>query len=102
MAMLYRTKRTSDWKLDTWNCRSSNFIGNTRTNLRKDPGYDIEALQKVWCIGHMVHTFEGKLAIKQSCSNTRELQTIIFLIVDMKRCVIDWWLTDERTCRLWI
>lgn len=87
-----RTKRTCDWKLGTWNCRSLNFIGSTRilADLLKDRGFGIAALQEVCWTGSMVRTFRGNHTIYQSDDNTRELGTASIVMGDMQRRVIGW------------
>ncbi|XP_058447671.1 craniofacial development protein 2-like [Malaya genurostris] len=97
-----RRKRTRDWKLGTWNCKSLNFIGSTRilSDIVKDRKFDIVALQEVCWKGSTVRVFRGNHTIYQSCGNTHELGTAFMVVGEIQKRVIGWWPVSDRICRL--
>ena len=92
-------KRTNDWKLGTWNCRSLNFVGSTRvlSNILKDRKFDVVALQEVCWKNKVVRRFDD-YTIYQSGGRTHELGTAFIVLGDTRKRVLDWRAVSDRMC----
>ena len=99
-------KRSHDWKLGTWNCRSLKFDGSIRilSDILRVRKFSIGALQEVCWVGPEEIREYKRLGctVYQSSGKQKKkrLGTAFIVLGDMRERVIGWCPIDERMCRL--
>ena len=98
-------RRSHDWKLGTWNCRSLNFPGSIRilSDILRVRKFSIVALQEICWIGADAVRGYKRLGctIYQSRGKKKRLGTAFIVMgEDVKGCVIGWTPVSDRMCVL--